>query len=73
MSSKGIGEPPNMLANCVGFAIIDAIEAKRKKRRRKKLSHFEFPLTPNKIIHYLTHLLFEFNFHLYIKVSKYCT
>lgn len=54
MSSKGIGEPPNMLANCVGFALFDAIEAYRKEKGKKRLTHYEFPLTPDKIIHYLT-------------------
>lgn len=53
MSSKGIGEPPNMLANCVDFALIDAIEAGRKEKGKENLNHYEFPLTPDKIMHYL--------------------
>lgn len=54
MSSKGVGEPPNMLGNCVGFALIDAIEAGRKANGKESLSHYDFPMTPDKVLHYLT-------------------
>ena len=53
MSSKGVGEPPNMLANCVGFALIDAIESGRKERGKERMNHYEFPLTPDRVLHYL--------------------
>ena len=53
MSSKGVGEPPSMLAHCVGFALIDAIEAGRKENGKGKMNHYEFPLTPDKVLHYL--------------------
>lgn len=53
LSSKGVGEPPEMLANCVGFALIDAIEAARKDAQKGPLIHYDFPLVPNKVHHYL--------------------
>ena len=53
MSSKGVGEPPNMLANCVGFALIDAIESGRKERGKERMNHYEFPLSPDRVLHYL--------------------
>ena len=53
ISSKGIGEPPGILAQCVGFALVDAIEVGRKENAKRRLSHYDFPLTPDKVKHYL--------------------
>ena len=53
ISSKGVGEPPGILAQCVGFAMIDAIEAGRKQNGKRRLSHYDFPLTPDKVKFYL--------------------
>ena len=53
ISSKGVGEPPGILAQCVGFALIDAIEAGRKDNGKGRLSHYDFPLTPDKVKFYL--------------------
>lgn len=55
LSSKGVGEPPEMLANCGGFALIDAIEAARKDNRKPLLDVYDFPLLPHKIRYYITH------------------
>jgi xanthine dehydrogenase/oxidase len=48
-SSKAIGEPPFLLAQAVGFAIIDAIKAARKDSGESDHMTIEFPLTASRI------------------------
>jgi xanthine dehydrogenase molybdopterin-binding subunit B len=53
LSAKSVGEPPMILANSVGFAIIDAIYAARRERGITDYFDYEFPLTPDKIRQFL--------------------
>jgi xanthine dehydrogenase/oxidase len=49
LSAKGVGEPPLILANSVGFAIVDAIYHARKGLGINDLFDYQFPLTPERI------------------------
>jgi xanthine dehydrogenase molybdopterin-binding subunit B len=54
LSSRGIGEPTLILANSVGFALVDAIYEARKDLGVKGSFDLEFPLTPDKIRKFVT-------------------
>ncbi|OHT14170.1 Xanthine dehydrogenase/oxidase [Tritrichomonas foetus] len=54
LDAKGIGEPPEMLANCVAFALYDAIEAARKDKKLPPLKSFEFPATVERVKMFMT-------------------
>ena len=44
-SSKAIGEPPFLLANSIGFALVDALRASRKEHGLSPDFNIEFPLS----------------------------
>lgn len=48
-SSKGIGEPPLILANAVGVALKDAIMASRRENGVEPFFDMKYPLTADKI------------------------
>jgi len=48
-SSKAIGEPPLLLANSVGMAILDAIRSSRKDHGVTEGLKYDFPLTSDRI------------------------
>lgn len=48
-SSKAIGEPPLLLANCVALAIKDAIKSSRSENGLDKTFELRYPLTSDKI------------------------
>jgi xanthine dehydrogenase/oxidase len=54
LSSRGIGEPPLILANSVAFALVAAIYAARKDLGVKGAFDLDFPLTPDKIRKFTT-------------------
>jgi xanthine dehydrogenase/oxidase len=49
LSAKGVGEPPMILANSVGFALANAISAARRAKNVPEHLDYEFPLTSDKI------------------------